>query len=63
MFLLLVFLSIAAVLSAEPDSSTLFRDLALVEEIDKNRADELPFFYNSSMMGGYRLAGHLMKGS
>ena len=53
MFLLLIFLSIAAVLSAEQDSSTLFRDLALVEEIDKNRADELPFFYNSSMMGGY----------
>src|SRR5580692_5220503 len=53
MFLLLVFLSIAAVLSAEQDSSTLFRDLALVEEIDKNIADELPFFYNSSMMGGY----------
>src|SRR5476649_1779876 len=53
MFLLLVFLSITACLSAGQDSSTLFHDLALVEEIDKNREDELPFFYNSSMMGGY----------
>jgi len=52
MFLLLIFLTFAAFLTAE-DSSTLFRDLALVEEIDKKIADELPFFYNSSMMGGY----------
>jgi len=53
MFLLLFFLIIGALLSAEQDSSMLFRDLALVEEIDKNIEDELPFFYNSSMMGGY----------
>jgi hypothetical protein len=53
MFLLLVFLTISAYLSAEQDSSSLFHDLALVEEIDKRIEDELPFFYNSSMMGGY----------
>ncbi|HEX4838890.1 MAG TPA: YjbH domain-containing protein [Rhabdochlamydiaceae bacterium] len=53
MFFLLFFLVIGALLSAEQDSSMLFRDLALVEEIDKNIEDELPFFYNSSMMGGY----------
>ncbi len=53
MLLFFIFLSITACLSAGQDSSTLFRDLALVEEIDKNIQDELPFFYNSSMMGGY----------
>lgn len=53
MFLLLIFLTIAACVYGECDSSTLFRDLALVEEIDKKNKDELPFFYNSSMMGGY----------
>ena len=53
MFLMVLFLVIGAVLSAEQDSSTLFRDLALVEEIDKRRVDALPFFYNSSMIGGY----------
>lgn len=35
------------------DNSSLFQDLALVEEIDKDHKDELPFFYNSSMIGGY----------
>lgn len=33
--------------------STLFNDLALVEEIDRKHQDELPFFYNASMVGGY----------
>jgi hypothetical protein len=53
MFLLLVFVIMTAWLHAAEDSSMLFRDLALVEEIDKKIADELPFFYNSSMIGGY----------
>lgn len=35
------------------DHSSLFRDLAIVQEIDEQHADTLPFFYNSSMMGGY----------
>ena len=51
MFLFLIFLTITAYLNG--DSSTLFRDLAMVEEIDRKIEDELPFFYNSSMMGGY----------
>lgn len=53
MIFLLIFLIIFSRVRAEQDSSTLFRDLALVEEIDKSLEDELPFFYNSSMMGGY----------
>lgn len=53
MFLLLIFLLTCAFLGAQEDSSTLFRDLALVQEIDKKNKDELPFFYNSSMIGGY----------
>src|SRR5450432_2992516 len=53
MFLLLIFVIMTAWLPAAEDSSMLFRDLALVEEIDKKIADELPFFYNSSMIGGY----------
>ncbi|MES2345497.1 MAG: YjbH domain-containing protein, partial [Chlamydiota bacterium] len=32
---------------------SLFDDLALVEAIDKELKDTLPFFYNQSMMGGY----------
>lgn len=39
--------------SAIEDCDSLFRDLALVEEIDKKHADSLPFNYNFSMMGGY----------
>lgn len=35
------------------DCSCLFRDLQLVEEIDCEIQDELPFFYNYSFMGGY----------
>jgi hypothetical protein len=32
---------------------SLFDDLALVEAINKELRDQLPFFYNQSMMGGY----------
>jgi hypothetical protein len=39
-------------LCAEQESS-LFRDLELVERIDRNLKDELPFLQNASMMGGY----------
>lgn len=35
------------------DEGTLFRDLDLVNKIDKQLKDELPFFYNYSMVGGY----------
>nr|NGX27048.1 hypothetical protein [Chlamydiota bacterium] len=35
------------------DSHCLFQDLALVEEINCNIQDELPFFYNSSFVVGY----------
>jgi hypothetical protein len=37
----------------EGDERDLFKDLALVDVIDKELHDELPFFYNFSMMGGY----------
>lgn len=47
----LIFLLLISVLSA--DSSTLFRDLTVVEEIDKRHEDRLPFFYNAQMVGGY----------
>ncbi len=43
---------VTALLQAE-DSSSLFHDLAIVQEIDKKNNDALPFFHNSSMMGGY----------
>lgn len=36
-----------------PLDASLLRDLALVEEIDCELNDELPFFYNYSFMGGY----------
>jgi hypothetical protein len=35
------------------EQGSLFRDLELVEEIDRHLKDELPFLQNSSMMGGY----------
>lgn len=35
------------------DCGSLFRDLALVEEINCELKDELPFFYNFSFVGGY----------
>src|SRR3989344_5632458 len=34
-------------------ASDLFEDLCLVEEINKKQNDELPFLYNSTLMGGY----------
>ncbi len=39
-------------LSAEEQGS-LFKDLELVDSIDRHLQDELPFFQNASMMGGY----------
>lgn len=33
--------------------STLFQDLALVEKIERQEFKVLPFFYNTSMVGGY----------
>ncbi len=33
--------------------SDLFQDLLLVEEIDREAKDRLPFFYNFSLVGGY----------
>jgi len=38
---------------AQETQSSLFRDLALIDEINRRHADTLPFFYNFSMMGGY----------
>jgi hypothetical protein len=35
------------------EEGSLFKDLELVEEIDRQQKDELPFLQNSSMMGGY----------
>lgn len=35
------------------DCSSLFRDLALVEKIDRDLQDRLPLFYNYSFLGGY----------
>ncbi|MGD0665329.1 MAG: YjbH domain-containing protein, partial [Rhabdochlamydiaceae bacterium] len=35
------------------EQGSLFRDLEIVEEIDRHLKDELPFLQNSSMMGGY----------
>lgn len=43
-----VLFSLAAV-----EQSSLFKDLELVEKIDQEHQDALPFFQNSSMMGGY----------
>jgi len=53
--LLIVGLLIAAcsVAAAEQSGPSLFKDLALVDEINKKQQDQLPFFYNFSMMGGY----------
>jgi len=49
-----VFLTCSSICAAyECDCSNLFSDLALVEEIDREVADQLPYFYNSSMMVGY----------
>jgi hypothetical protein len=35
------------------DSARLFEDLCLVAKIDKEIKDDLPFFYNFSLVGGY----------
>ncbi|NGX39168.1 MAG: hypothetical protein KR126chlam1_00490 [Chlamydiae bacterium] len=35
------------------DGCGLFRDLSLVEEIDRELCDRLPFFYNNAFVGGY----------
>ncbi|HEY2810109.1 MAG TPA: YjbH domain-containing protein [Rhabdochlamydiaceae bacterium] len=35
------------------EEDTLFRDLELIKAINRSLNDELPFFYNFSMMGGY----------
>ncbi len=48
----LFFLSISSIGLAE-DGRCLFRDLVLVEEIDRDLHDELPFYYNFSFVGGY----------
>ncbi len=53
MILVLFLLTWVSTLCAVDDSSCLFSDLALVEEIDQKIGDELPFFYNASMIGGY----------
>lgn len=37
----------------EFEEDPLFRDLELIKKIDRELKDELPFFYNHSMMGGY----------
>lgn len=50
LFLLLPFTLLASQVNAD---DSLFRDLNLVETINKELADELPFIYNFSMMGGY----------
>lgn len=55
MFFLLLLETIAACFSLQAFESqgSLFQDLELAEEIDRKRRDELPFFQNSSMVGGY----------
>ena len=50
---LIGFFLFIACLEGLEDQSSLFRDLELVEAIDRRLKDELPFFQNSSMMGGY----------
>jgi hypothetical protein len=50
---LLLFFSCSRLVAFEDPGCDLFRDLALVEAIDKKIRDRLPFFYNESMMGGY----------
>ncbi len=43
----------AIFLSLSAFASNLFDDLSLVEEINRKQNDELPFLYNSTLMGGY----------
>lgn len=47
----LIFFAALPIYSEE--GMSLFRDLELVEKIDKEVKDELPLMYNYSMMGGY----------
>ncbi len=51
------FVSLTGFLSSEEQkdlfNEALFRDLELVHQINKEVKDELPFFYNYSMVGGY----------
>lgn len=49
----LAFFLLLPSLCMSEDCQCLFRDLALVEEINCKLNDELPFFYNFSLMGGY----------
>jgi hypothetical protein len=46
----LALLLISSLCSEERD---LFLDLALVDKVDREIADRLPFFYNASLVGGY----------
>lgn len=48
-----LFLIVGCSLISSLVASDLFKDLALVEDIDKKQKDQLPFFYNFSMVGGY----------
>jgi hypothetical protein len=50
-FLSLFFAS--SVLYAVEECDTLFQELALIEKIDREESDILPFTYNYAMMGGY----------
>ena len=50
-FLVLFFA--CSLLFAEDEVSLLFRDLSLVEEVNHEIADTLPFHYNYTLMGGY----------
>ena len=53
MKLLFVAPTVFSLLLAADECDCLFRDLALVEEIDRTLSDALPFFYNSSVVVGY----------
>ncbi|MCI0381869.1 MAG: YjbH domain-containing protein [Chlamydiae bacterium] len=52
-FLLIVFFSVSLLFGHEGDFSSLSKDLQLVEKINSKINDRLPFFYNTSFMGGY----------
>jgi len=52
-FFLIIFFLFAALSVSYAEESNLFKDLALVEKINQEIHDELPFFYNYSMVGGY----------
>ena len=52
LYLFLSFIAFSLPLWAD-DADALFRDLELVKKIDDRLEDELPFYYNYSMVGGY----------